>query len=158
MAMKKKAAKKPAKKKVIKKKPTKPSARRSTARKAVARRSSARKAAARPSKARSKSAPARASNTPRTPWFDAATHKPLINEYAERLQTFAQTMADGQVDRNELKAQENRLIASMQEVEPMLNGSVHEKVTRVMCELAAYDMMQSLRMMQESRQPTVFQG
>jgi hypothetical protein len=146
MAM-KKAAKKPAKK-AAKKKATKSSAKRSTAR----------KPARKSGKARAKSGPARASNTPRTPWFDAATHKPLINEYAQRLQSFVGTMADGQVDRNELKAQENRLVASMQEVEPMLNGQVHEKVTRLMCELAAFDMMQALRMMQDARQPTVFKG
>jgi hypothetical protein len=144
----KKAAKKPAKKMGAKRKAAKPAARRTTVRKP------ARKAV----KAKAKSGPARASNVPRTPWFDAATHKPLINEYAQRLQSFTETMADGQVDRNELKAQENRLIASMQDVEPMLSGEVHEKVTRLMCELAAYDMMQSLRMLQESRQPTVFKG
>ncbi len=147
MAM-KKAAKKPVKKTAAKKKATKSSAKRSTAR----------KPAKKSGKSGSKPGPARASNTPRTPWFDAATHKPLINEYAQRLQSFAQTMADGQVDRNEMKAQENRLIASMQEVEPLLNGKVHEKVTRLMCELAAFDMMQALRMVQDARPQTVFKG
>ncbi len=146
MAM-KKAAKKPSKKRPVRKKVTKSAAR-----------SAARKPAKKPSKPRAKPRRARSANGSRTPWFDAATHKPLINEYAQRLQSFTETMADGQVDRNELKSQENRLIASMQEVEPMLKGRIHEKVTRMMCELAAYDMMQALRMMKESRQPTVFQG
>ena len=147
MAM-KKAARKPAKKKAANRKAAKASVKRSTAR----------KPAAKASKARAKSRPGRASGGSRTPWFDAATHKPLINEYAQRLQSFTQTMADGQVDRNELKAQENRLIASMQEVEATLKGPMHQKVTRMMCELAAYDMMQAVRMLQETRQPTVFQG
>ena len=115
---------------------------------------STKKSSAKKSKAR----PASASNTPRVPWFDAANDKPLISEYAQRLQPFLDTMADGRVDDGELRAQEGRLIASMKDVEPMLAGPVHGKVTRLLCEMAAYDLMQALHTVQASRGKTVFRG
>ena len=107
-------------------------------------------------KKKAKAGPASASNAPRTPWFDAAGQKPLINEYAQRLQPFIDSMADGRIDDGELQAQEGRLIASMKEVEPLLGAALHNKVTRLLCEMAAYDLMQALHTVQEARSRTVF--
>ena len=95
---------------------------------------------------------------PRTPWFDATKTKPLLSEYAQRMQPFIDTMADGRIDEGEIAAQEERLIASMKEVEPLLDGDLHGKVTRLLCEMAAYDLMQALHGIQESRPKTVFRG
>jgi hypothetical protein len=46
----------------------------------------------------------------------------------------------------------------MKEVEPQLDGKLHEQVTNLLCELTAYDMMQLLNMMQQSRPMSKFRG
>ena len=67
-------------------------------------------------------------------------------------------MADGKVDDAEIKAQEARLVALMKEVEPLLDDALHEKVTQLLCELTAYDLMQMLHQMQQARPQTMFRG
>jgi hypothetical protein len=94
----------------------------------------------------------------RMSWFDEKSHKPLIDQYAQQLQTYITTIEDGKVTDAELKAQEKRLIDLMKEVEPLLDDAVHEKVTRLLCELTAYDLMQMLHQAQKDRPRTVFQG
>ena len=105
------------------------------------------KAAPRPKRSRSISS-----------WFDVASHKPLIAEQARRLKTFLAAMADGVIDKSELAAQEQRLIAAMREVEPLLEPDLHAKVTRLLCELTAYDLMQVMHSFHEARPKSVFQG
>ena len=46
----------------------------------------------------------------------------------------------------------------MQEVEPLLEPDLHAKVTRLLCELTAYDLMQVMHSLHHSRPKTVFQG
>jgi hypothetical protein len=82
----------------------------------------------------------------------------LIEQYARQLDSFLETMADGRVDTSEIQAQEARLVALMREVEPQLDDALHEKVTRLLCELTAYDLMQMLHAMQEARPKTAFRG
>ncbi len=94
----------------------------------------------------------------RRSWFDDTTQTPLIEDYARQLDSFVQTMADGKVDANEIKAQEGRLVALMQEVEPLLDDATHEKVTQLLCELTAFDIMRMLHEMQAARPKTKFQG
>ncbi|HJT77620.1 MAG TPA: hypothetical protein VJ739_10510 [Gemmataceae bacterium] len=91
-------------------------------------------------------------------WFDETTHAPLIEQYARQLDSFLTTMADGRVDDAEIKAQEGRLVALMQEVEPQLDDALHAQVTRLLCELTAYDLMQMLHTMQQNRPRSVFRG
>jgi hypothetical protein len=91
-------------------------------------------------------------------WFDEKTHHPLIEEYARQLDSFLTTMADGRVDDAEIKAQEERLVGLMREVEPQLDDALHAKVTRLLCELTAYDLMQMLHTMQQNRPRTAFRG
>ncbi len=97
-------------------------------------------------------------STGRTSWFDETTQTPLIDKYARELDTFIQTMADGQVDEGEIRAQEGRLVALMKEVEPLLDDATHARVTELLCELTAYDIMQMLHAVQSSRPKTTFQG
>lgn len=85
---------------------------------------------------------------PKTPWFKDGSAKPLISEYAQRTKPFIDALADGRIDDGELQAQESRLIAAMKDVEPLLNVALHEKVTRLLCEMAAYDLMQTLHGLQ----------
>lgn len=91
-------------------------------------------------------------------WFDEESQKPVIEKYARKLGTFMETMADGQVDAGEVESQEKRLVKAMKEVEAELSPSVHAKVTRLLWELTAYDIMQVFHAMQEAMPKTAFHG
>lgn len=96
--------------------------------------------------------------TKRISWLDDAGQKPRIEEYARKTQSFIDTIADGRVDTEELTAQETRLVALLKEVEAMLDDAQHAKVTQLLCELTAYDLMQMLHAMQQSRPRSRFVG
>jgi hypothetical protein len=98
------------------------------------------------------------SSGPKRSWLDADSHKPLIEKYARSLKSFLAAMADGRIDDGELEAQEQRLTALMKEIEPQLNPALHGRVTELLCELTAYDLMQVLHTMQSSRPQTTFRG
>ncbi len=91
-------------------------------------------------------------------WFDEKSDTPIIAERARQLDSFLKAVADGQVETHELEAQEQRLVTLMKEIEPRLDPAIHDKVTELLCELTAYDMMQVLNLMQESRPKTTFRG
>jgi hypothetical protein len=91
-------------------------------------------------------------------WFDEKTDVPVIAEQARRLDSFLATVADGTVDNREVQEQEARLVALMKEIEPQLEPALHEKITQLLCELTAYDMMNVMNMMQEARPATKFRG
>jgi hypothetical protein len=91
-------------------------------------------------------------------WFDETTDTPLIAEQARRLDSFLTAVADGRVENREVQEQEARLVALMKEIEPQLEGTLHDKVTQLLCELTAYDMMNVMNMMQEARPETKFRG
>jgi hypothetical protein len=63
-------------------------------------------------------------------------------------------IADGHVDEAELQSQERRLVELMKEVEADLSDSQHAKVTRLLCELTAYNVMQTLHSLQSARPQT----
>src|SRR5262245_38301728 len=118
-------------------------------------------------KARSKNKPAPAKKTgakkpavatAKSTWLDAESHQPTIERYARRLKPFAEAMADGKIDDTELKAQEGRLVKLMKEVEPALPAALHSKVTQLLYELTAYDLMQILHAMEQARPRAAFQG
>jgi PHD/YefM family antitoxin component YafN of YafNO toxin-antitoxin module len=94
----------------------------------------------------------------KTPWFDAASDSPLLAEYARKLDSFLDVVADGRVDVQELEAQEKRLVALMREVEPLLSPEAHEKVTQLLCEVTAYDLMNTFHMAGKARPKTKFRG
>lgn len=97
-------------------------------------------------------------STPKTPWFDAASEAPLLAEYARKLDSFLDAVADGKVTSRELETQEERVVGLMKEVEPLLSPEAHEKVTQLLCEVTAYDLMNTLHMAGQSRPKTVFRG
>jgi hypothetical protein len=80
----------------------------------------------------------------RTSWFDENAQHPLIHEQMEKLESFTSALADGQVSRQELGGQEQRLIAALKAVEPDLSDALHAKVTTVLVELSAYNVMRLL--------------
>ncbi len=91
-------------------------------------------------------------------WLDDETDQPVIAEHVRRLDTFLAAVADGRIDEEELKAQERRLVAVMKDVEPRLDPELHAKVTELLCELVAYDLMQMMHGLCQSRPKTVFRG
>ena len=94
----------------------------------------------------------------KTPWFDDSTDTPLIAEYARKLDSFLDAVADARIETRELDEQEKRVVSLMKEVEPLLSPEAHEKVTRLLCEVTAYDLMHALHMAGKARPKTVFRG
>ena len=92
------------------------------------------------------------------PWFDEKSESPLLAEYARKLDSFLDVVSDGQVDAVELEAQEKRVVALMRAVEPLLSPEAHDTVTRLLCEVTAYDLMQALHMAGHARTKTKFRG
>jgi hypothetical protein len=94
----------------------------------------------------------------KTPWFDDKTEAPLLAEYARKLDSFCDAVADGRVTTGELDEQEKRLVTLMKEIEPLLSPEAHEKVTQLLCEVTAYDLMQTMHLAGKSRPKTTFRG
>lgn len=108
--------------------------------------------------AKSAPAPAPAAGKRKSSWLSDSSNQPLIDKYARQLRSFMKAMADGRIDDSELEEQEQRLVALMKEVEPQLDSKLHPKVTELLCELTAYDLMRMLHSLNANRPKTVFQG
>lgn len=93
----------------------------------------------------------------RRSWIDPETNDPLIDDYAKQLQSFLRAFQDGVITDREISDQEARLIELMKDVESSLDDETHAKVTRLLCELTAYDIMQFTHEMQQAR-ATMFRG
>src|SRR5262249_56306897 len=98
------------------------------------------------------------SGSGRTDWLDPKSSAPLIDQYAEKLGSFLEAMADGRIEPQELKAQEDRMVALMKEVEPKLDDELHEQVTHLLCEMTAYNIMNTIHELMESQPKTKFRG
>jgi hypothetical protein len=94
----------------------------------------------------------------KTPWFDDKTEAPLLAEYARKLDSFCDAVADGKVTSPELADQEKRLVSLMKELEPLLSDEAHGKVTQLLCEVTSYGLMQAMHLAGKSRPSTVFRG
>ena len=93
----------------------------------------------------------------RKSWIDSDTNESLIDDYAKKLSTFVRAFSDGVITEQEIADQEARLLELMKDVEPMLDDATHAKVTRLLCELTAFDIMQFVFEMQQAR-ATAFRG
>ena len=93
----------------------------------------------------------------RQSWVDPETNEPLIDDYAKKLDSFVRAFQDGVISDKEISDQEASLIDLLKEVEGSLDDETHAKVTRLLCELTAYDIMQFTYEMQKSR-ATLFRG
>jgi polyhydroxyalkanoate synthesis regulator phasin len=98
-----------------------------------------------------------AANT-KTSWLDEGANTSLISEKAQRLDSFLKAVEDGKVTDAEVKSQEERLVKLMKEIEPQLEPKLHDRVTELLCELTAYDLMQALNMMQAVRPMSKVRG
>ena len=81
-----------------------------------------------------------------------------IDDMAKRLGSYLDAMADGVVSEAELSAQEDRVADLMREIEPQLDDALHARVTALLCELSAFDIMQMMHTVQAARPKTTFRG
>jgi hypothetical protein len=95
---------------------------------------------------------------PRLKWLTKSGTAPQIDAYARKLRSFIGALADGVVDDAEVAAQEQRLVKLMKEVEPQLDAPLHARITELLCELTAYDIMRLLHEMHATRPKSVFRG
>jgi hypothetical protein len=94
----------------------------------------------------------------RTSWLDEKSDHPLIHERVQQLDSFTATLADGVVTAQELSDQERRLTAAMKSVESELSDAVHAKMTTVLVEMTAYNVMRLLRELQAEHARVAFNG
>jgi predicted transcriptional regulator len=92
----------------------------------------------------------------RTSWFDEKAEHEAIQERASKLESFTSALADGVVSKQELTGQEQRLMATMKKLEPELSDDLHAKVTTVLVELTAYNVMRLLHELQSERARMAF--
>ena len=84
-------------------------------------------------------------------WLDDDGESTVIDDYAQKLTSFVEAMADGQIDADEVAGQEQRVVDLMKEVEPTLDDATHAKVTQLLCEMSALSIMQILNQLLEAR-------
>lgn len=92
----------------------------------------------------------------RTSWFDDKAEHPAIQDQLTKLDSYTSALADGVVSTDELKGQEQRLMAAMKALENNLSDELHAKVTTVLVELTAYDVMRLLHELQAERARQAF--
>jgi predicted transcriptional regulator len=92
----------------------------------------------------------------RISWFDDKAEHEAIQERVSKLDSFTSALADGVVSRQELSSQEQRLVSAMKNVEAELNDDLHAKVTTVLVELTAYNVMRLLHELQSERARMTF--
>ena len=93
----------------------------------------------------------------RKSWVDPNTKEPLIDDDARKMATYMQAFSDGVISEQEISDQEARLVDLMRDVESDLDDTTHAKITKLMCELTAFNIMQLVYEMQMSR-ATAFRG
>ncbi|MBT8491471.1 MAG: hypothetical protein KJO07_00310 [Deltaproteobacteria bacterium] len=93
----------------------------------------------------------------RASWINDDDH-PLIDEHLSQLEHFTQSIADGVVDKDELEKQEQNLITAMKAVEDGLSDEQHEKVTKLLAELSAYNVMATLHGLAAEHAKQAFAG
>ena len=92
----------------------------------------------------------------RSSWFDDNAEHPVIQERVNNLDSFTSAMADGIVSKKEVEGQEARLVAAMKALEPGLSDDLHGKVTTVLVELSAYNVMRLLHELHAERARLAF--
>lgn len=90
-------------------------------------------------------------------WIDPETNEPLIDQTARQLESLVRAFQDGVISDREISDQEARLVDLMKDIEPSLDDTTHANVTRLLCELTAYNIMQLTYEMQKAR-ATMFRG
>jgi len=92
----------------------------------------------------------------RVDWFDDTKEVPVIDEQVQKLEGFVAAMADGIIEKAELEKQQSSVVQAMKAVQSDLNDAQHEKVTRLLVELSAYNVMRLLHELQQTRLQRAF--
>jgi len=92
----------------------------------------------------------------RIDWFHDKTSLPVIDEQVQKLAGFVEAMADGVIEKSELEKQQSSVVQAMKAVQGDLNDAQHEKVTRLLVELSAYNVMRLLHELQQTRLQRAF--
>jgi len=92
----------------------------------------------------------------RIDWLDDKTNVPVIDEQVQKLTIFVEAMADGVIEKTELEKQQSSVVQAMKAVQGDLNDAQHEKVTRLLVELSAYNIMRLLHELQQTRLQRAF--
>ena len=92
----------------------------------------------------------------RISWFDETKHLPVIDEQAQKLDSFVEAMADGAISKKELEDQQESLIQAMRAVEGDLTDEQHAKITRLLIELSAHNIMRLLHELQTEKLQRAF--
>ena len=87
----------------------------------------------------------------RTSWFDDKAGHEAIQDRVRQLDTFTSALADGVISTQELSGQETRLVEAMKQAESALSDEQHARVTTVLVELTAYNIMRLLHELQGER-------
>ena len=87
----------------------------------------------------------------RTSWFDEKAGHEAIQDRVRHLDSFTNALADGVITSQELDVQEKRLVDAMKAAEPSLSDDQHAKVTTMLVELTAYNIMRLLHELQAER-------
>ena len=92
----------------------------------------------------------------RASWFDDKAEHPMIQERITKLASFTNALEDGVVSQEELNGQEQRVVAAMKNVEGELSDELHSKVTTMLVEMTAYNVMRLLHELQAERTRMAF--
>jgi len=87
----------------------------------------------------------------RTSWFDDKAGHEAIQDRVRHLDSFTSALADGVITSKELDVQEKRLVDAMKAAEPSLSDEQHAKLTTVLVEMTAYNIMRLLHELQAER-------
>lgn len=87
----------------------------------------------------------------RADWFDDSKDMPVIDEQMSKLEHFVASMADGVISNAELEKQQSSVVKAMKAVESDLSDAQHAKVTQLLMELSAYNVMRLLHELQQKR-------
>lgn len=93
----------------------------------------------------------------RASWLDD-TDAPQIDAHLSQLDHFVSAMADGAIDTAELGRQSDNLVAAMRAVEADLSDDQHAKVTALLAELTAFNVMKLLHDLATERARHQFKG
>lgn len=92
----------------------------------------------------------------RASWFDDKAEHPVIQERLMTLDSFTSALEDGVVSQQEVNGQEQRLMAAMKKVEGELSDDLHSKITTMLVEMTAYNVMRLLHELQVERTRIAF--
>lgn len=82
-------------------------------------------------------------------WHDG--ERPVIEEQLWHLESYLDALGDGVIDDAEFDEQARRAVAAMRSVEADLDDAQHERVTALLMELTAYNVMRLLRVLERRR-------